>query len=95
MGEQPNPWELLHPQDKMSRHRLSAIFLSLRRGSDYIFIHRASVYGSKNILFFSAFRYTQASEGQEEGEALFALTKTSATMALAYYGSLNLPSSRF
>ncbi len=21
MGEQPNPWELLHPQDKMSRHR--------------------------------------------------------------------------
>ncbi len=21
IGEQPNPWELLHPQDKMSRHR--------------------------------------------------------------------------
>ena len=21
MGEQPNPWELLHPQDKVSRHR--------------------------------------------------------------------------
>src|SRR5512135_3484808 len=21
MGEQPNPWELLHPQDAMSRHR--------------------------------------------------------------------------
>jgi hypothetical protein len=21
MGEQPNPWELLHPQDVMSRHR--------------------------------------------------------------------------
>src|SRR5712671_4205578 len=21
MGEQPNPWEMLHPQDAMSRHR--------------------------------------------------------------------------
>ena len=21
IGEQPNPWELLHPQDKVSRHR--------------------------------------------------------------------------
>lgn len=21
IGEQPNPWELLHPQDKISRHR--------------------------------------------------------------------------
>ena len=21
IGEQPNPWELLHPQDVMSRHR--------------------------------------------------------------------------
>jgi hypothetical protein len=21
MGEQPNPWELFHPQDVMSRHR--------------------------------------------------------------------------
>src|ERR1019366_9617532 len=21
MGEQPNPWELLHPQDAMNRHR--------------------------------------------------------------------------
>src|SRR5574340_194658 len=23
IGEQPNPWELLHPQDVMSRHRRS------------------------------------------------------------------------
>src|SRR3954454_7254601 len=22
IGEQPNPWELLHPQDAMSRHRM-------------------------------------------------------------------------
>ena len=22
IGEQPNPWELLHPQDVMSRHRV-------------------------------------------------------------------------
>ena len=21
IGEQPNPWELLHPQDELSRHR--------------------------------------------------------------------------
>src|SRR5271156_5774162 len=23
IGEQPNPWELLHPQDAMSRHRVA------------------------------------------------------------------------
>src|SRR5881396_1223314 len=23
IGEQPNPWELLHPQDAMSRHRIN------------------------------------------------------------------------
>src|SRR3989338_3749803 len=26
IGEQPNPWELLHPQDKTSRHRQSEFF---------------------------------------------------------------------
>ena len=36
IGEQPNPWELLHPQDKSSRHR-DVIFLLLPGGSDYIF----------------------------------------------------------
>jgi len=25
MGEQPNPWEQLHPQDMMSRHRFNII----------------------------------------------------------------------
>src|SRR5438034_5007474 len=25
IGEQPNPWELLHPQDAMSRHRGSLL----------------------------------------------------------------------
>src|SRR5262245_6550865 len=36
IGEQPNPWELLHPQDAMSRHRT---FLStISRGVDYVFI---------------------------------------------------------
>src|SRR3982074_2391640 len=28
IGEQPNPWELLHPQDAMSRHRTSFGFHS-------------------------------------------------------------------
>src|SRR3990167_10737216 len=35
IGEQPNPWELLHPQVKMSRHRVRSI---LSYGADYIFI---------------------------------------------------------
>ena len=43
-GEQPDPWELLHPQDRMSRHRnlvknwrMPSWFL---RRSDYIFIRQ-------------------------------------------------------
>jgi len=35
IGEQPNPWDLLQPQDVMSRHRNYSI---LSYGSDYIFI---------------------------------------------------------
>src|SRR5450631_2243482 len=36
IGEQPNPWELLHPQDAMSRHRTN--FPRFRGGVDYVFI---------------------------------------------------------
>src|SRR6202171_997676 len=36
IGEQPNPWELLHPQDAMSRHRTN--FPRFRAGVDYVFI---------------------------------------------------------
>src|SRR3989344_570999 len=36
IGEQPNPWDLLQPQDAMSRHRCR-IVLPLLAGSDYIF----------------------------------------------------------
>src|SRR5262245_38213178 len=36
IGEQPNPWELLHPQDAMSRHRERESVLS--HGVDYIII---------------------------------------------------------
>src|ERR1700680_913851 len=35
IGEQPNPWELLHPQDAMSRHRTEP---TISRGVDYIII---------------------------------------------------------
>src|SRR6476661_3104773 len=35
IGEQPNPWELLHPQDAMSRHRTGS---TLSHGVDYIII---------------------------------------------------------
>src|SRR5438093_12824450 len=35
IGEQPNPWELLHPQDAMSRHRTES---TISRGVDYIII---------------------------------------------------------
>src|SRR4029079_2091688 len=36
IGEQPNPWELLHPQDAMSRHRMMCSTIS--SGIDYVFI---------------------------------------------------------
>ena len=35
IGEQPNPWDLLQPQDAMSRHRTKPI---LSYGADYIII---------------------------------------------------------
>jgi hypothetical protein len=35
IGEQPNPWDLLQPQDAMSRHRYDSI---ITYGMDYIFI---------------------------------------------------------
>src|SRR5213076_3281683 len=31
IGEQPNPWELLHPQDAMSRHRITVHHFAWRR----------------------------------------------------------------
>src|SRR6478736_7533725 len=31
IGEQPNPWELLHPQDAMSRHRTEVHDFAWRR----------------------------------------------------------------
>src|SRR5436309_7522832 len=31
IGEQPNPWELLHPQDAMSRHRTAVHAFAWRR----------------------------------------------------------------
>src|SRR5579871_2166703 len=31
IGEQPNPWELLHPQDAMSRHRTDSNAFARRR----------------------------------------------------------------
>ena len=40
IGEQPNPWELLRPQDVMSRHRTYSI---LSYGADYIFFLSATV----------------------------------------------------
>ena len=47
IGEQPNPWELLHPQDAMSRHRTSS---TLSRGVDYIIILRRALAGSLHSL---------------------------------------------
>jgi len=34
MGEQPNPWDLLQPQDATSRHRALS---RITAGADYIF----------------------------------------------------------
>src|SRR5258707_3961761 len=44
IGEQPNPWELLHPQDAMSRHRTKS---TISRGVDYVII-LSSIVGFKN-----------------------------------------------
>src|SRR5437667_2102671 len=37
IGEQPNPWELLHPQDAMSRHRINVRAFARRR----LYLHPA------------------------------------------------------
>jgi hypothetical protein len=37
IGEQPNPWELLHPHDAMSRHRMIKLS-TISGGIDYVFI---------------------------------------------------------
>src|SRR4051794_17706155 len=46
IGEQPNPWELLHPQDAMSRHRTKSMF---SHGVDYIII-LPSIVGREAII---------------------------------------------
>ena len=51
IGEQPNPWDLLQPQDRMSRHRCRH-FLFLRKGSDYIFILCDLNRGADVLTFF-------------------------------------------
>jgi hypothetical protein len=43
IGEQPNPWELLHPQDVMSRHRTESM---ISHGVDYIIILHRTLAGS-------------------------------------------------
>src|ERR1700745_3557416 len=46
IGEQPNPWELLHPQDAMSRHRTNS---TISRGADYI-IFLSSILGFATMI---------------------------------------------
>src|ERR1700733_9465827 len=46
IGEQPNPWELLHPQDAMSRHRM--INSTISSGIDYVFILLSILDSSRN-----------------------------------------------
>src|SRR5260370_492300 len=40
IGEQPNPWELLHPQDAMSRHRTVVHAFTWRR----LYLHLVAGY---------------------------------------------------
>src|ERR1700733_4876458 len=47
IGEQPNPWELLHPQDVMSRHRTLSM---ISHGADYIIILLRTLAGSLHSL---------------------------------------------
>src|SRR5205809_5243692 len=47
IGEQPNPWELLHPQDAMSRHRTQSM---LSHGVDYIISLRRTLAGVLHSL---------------------------------------------
>jgi hypothetical protein len=51
IGEQPNPWELLHPQDAMSRHRTN--FPRFRVGVDYVFILSSILAISYQLSAFS------------------------------------------
>src|SRR5438270_8350517 len=44
IGEQPNPWDLLQPQDAMSRHRTKS---TVSCGVDYVII-LSSIVGFKN-----------------------------------------------
>jgi hypothetical protein len=46
IGEQPNPWDLLQPQDAMGRHRCRTSNSILSYGTDYIFISRRMVSSS-------------------------------------------------
>src|ERR1700691_5453173 len=52
IGEQPNPWDLLQPQDAMSRHRTNSM---LSHGADYIlFLPRTLALSCQNSLRTSA-----------------------------------------
>ena len=60
MDEQSNPWELLHPQDKMSRHRCR--YLSSVAGRIGLYLHPA-VSGSWRVSFL-IFQKTPTTIGQ-------------------------------
>src|SRR5580704_9745482 len=49
IGEQPNPWELLHPQDAMSRHRTFFHDFAWRR----LYLHLVSDFSPQAIAFFA------------------------------------------
>src|SRR5687767_1479253 len=46
IGEQPNPWELLHPQDAMSRHRTEIHDFAWRR----LYLHLVSDVSTRSCL---------------------------------------------
>jgi hypothetical protein len=48
IGEQPNPWELLHPQDAMSRHRTNIHDYAWRR----LYHHLVSDFSQRNGMVF-------------------------------------------
>jgi hypothetical protein len=52
MGEQPNPWDLLQPQDATIRHRAFSIITD---GADYIFtLHDRSCEG---LAYYGGHRF--------------------------------------
>ena len=63
IGEQPNPWERLHPQDASSRHRNYLLFLIVWTISSSRLQRESAYYRSLNLLSSHALYMTKSLRG--------------------------------